>query len=92
MGTCVALTLEVHGEIAYTVCFSYLCGHVKAIPNMYQWLSPTKKGTALKKKILRDKRIHLQLYIIIIKCGSVRMEGEKEEKQIVSYPTSFQFA
>lgn len=77
------------------VCFSYLCGHVKGIPNMYELLSlkrkeRERKGTALKTKILRDKRIHLQLYIS--KSGSVRIEGEKGEREIVSHPTSSQLA
>ena len=47
---------------------------------MYEFLSPKRKererkGTAVK----RDKRMHLQLYIS--KCGSVRIEGEKEERE-----------
>jgi len=57
---------------------------------MYELLSRERKGTALKKKILRDKRIHLQLYVS--KCGSVRIEGEKGEREIVSHPTSSQLA
>lgn len=66
------------------VCFSCLCGHFKGIPNMYGLLSlkrkgRIRKGTALKKTILRDKRIHLQLYSS--KCGSVRIEGEKGERE-----------
>lgn len=48
-----------------------------------------RKGTALKKKSLRDKRIYLQLYIR--KGGSVRT-GEKGAREIVSHPTSSQSA